>query len=127
MQKHRQNLSTYQTGLTKWGWMMAIVGFVFVATAAMRMIPHYMDYQVVQSVADRLPKKTVHNDMSKNEIMEHFRKQFRVENFTIPVKDMMTISRDQYETVVEINYEVREHLFHNIDVVLVFSDRRVFE
>lgn len=115
------------TGLSKWGWLLVIVFTVVGVTSALRLIPHYLDYQIVRSVADRLPPKEVHGQMSKNEILEHFRKQFRVENFQIPVQDMMTISRDQYETKLDVYYEVREHLFYNIDVVLVFSDQRVFE
>ena len=106
--------------------MIAVIG-VFVVSSAIRLVPHYLDFEVVKRVADRLPKKEVHGNMSKNEIFEHFSKQFRVENFQTPVKEMMQIRRDQYNTVIEVNYEVREHLFHNIDVVLVFNETREFE
>lgn len=117
---------TRQTGMSKWGWLAVIVLIVSAATTVLRVGPHYIDYRIVQSVLDRLPINEVHTDMSKNEIMEHFSKQFRIENFKIPVKDMLKIERDRAQTVININYEIREHLFYNIDVVLVFGEQRTY-
>ena len=99
----------------------------FAATSVLRIGPHYIDFRIVQSVADRLPERDVHAKMSRGEITEHFAKQFRVENFRIPIKDMMKIERDRGRTVLVIDYEVREHLIYNIDIVLVFSEQRIYQ
>ncbi len=117
----------HQLGMSKWGWLVWVVLIVAFASAALRIGPHYIDYRIVQSVADRLPTSEVHAVMSKGQIMEHFKKQFRVENFKVPVNEMITIKRDRAQTLIDINYEIREHLFYNIDVVLVFGEQRVFK
>jgi len=113
--------------MSMWAWLFFLAMMALILTSALRLGPHYLDYRIVQGVADRLPVDDVHAHWSRTQINEHFKKQFRVENFTIPLKDMMKVDRSRDETVVDINYEVREHLFYNVDVVLVFSDRRTFD
>jgi hypothetical protein len=115
-----------QRGMSTWGWLF-FAGMIAVgASAALRIGPHYIDFRIVQSVMDRLPESEVH-DMSRAKIREHFSKQFRVENFYIAVRDMMKIERDRDQTVLVIDYEIREHLFYNVDFVLVFSEQRTYK
>ena len=61
--------------------------------------------------------------MSRKQIETHFKKQFRINSFRTPIKEVMSIERDREQTLVNVNYEIREHLFYNVDVVLVFSDQ----
>lgn len=124
----RQNFKspTRQLGMSMWGWLFVAIVVGTVITSVLRLGPHYIDFRIVQSVSDRLPAAEVHKDMSRAQILEHYKKQFRIENFRIPLKDMMTVERNREQTVVDINYEVREHLFFNIDVVLVFSEQRTY-
>ena len=115
-----------QRGMSTWGWLF-FAGMIAVgASAALRIGPHYIDFRIVQSVMDRLPESEVH-DMSRAKIREHFSKQFRVENFRIAVRDMMKIERDRDQTVLVVDYEIREHLFYNVDFVLVFSEQRTYK
>ncbi len=120
------DLGRRQQGLSKWGWLLFIGLLVTAAGGVLRLGPHYIDFRVVQDVMDRLPAAEVHADMSRAQITDHFRRQFRVENFRVPLKEMLVIERSREETVVNIDYEIREHLFYNIDVVLVFSEQRTF-
>ncbi|XOV82087.1 MAG: DUF4845 domain-containing protein [bacterium] len=115
-----------QLGMSMWGWLFVAIVAGTVITAVLRLGPHYIDFRIVQSVSDRLPVNEVHKQMSRANILEHYKKQFRIEGFRIPLKDMMTVERNREQTVVDIHYEVREHLFFNIDVVLVFSEQRTY-
>jgi|GEM_PF-568286 len=114
-------------GMSKWGWLAAVLLLVGVMTAVLRLGPHYIDYRVVQSVLDRLPEKQVHGEMSRAKIREHFSKQFKVEGFRVPLKEMLVIERTREETIITIDYEIREHLFYNVDAVLKFGEQRKFE
>ena len=116
-----------QIGMGKWGWLLFVIAAVFIGSTALRLGPHYLDFQVIQSVVERLPASQVHGEMTRGEIREHFQKQFRVENFSFKVKDIVKIERTKDETIVDVNYEVREPLFYNIDVVLSFSEQRSFQ
>ena len=126
MRMQNIKLGNKQRGLSKWGWLIFIGLLVVAATVALRMGPHYVDFRMVQGVLDRLPANEVHADMSRAEINDHFKKQFRVENFRTPLKDILKVERTRDDTTVIIEYEIREHLFYNVDVVLAFSEQRTY-
>ena len=115
-----------QTGMSKWAWLIFLMLIAGAGVSALRLGPHYIDFRIVQSVADRLPADT-HQKLSRAEILEHFQKQFRVESFYTPVREILQVERSREETVLNIAYEKREHLFFNIDVVLTFNDKRTFK
>ena len=117
----------HQQGMTKWGWLFTLIIFVTSATTFMRVAPNYLDFNVVKAIAERLPAEQVHDGMSRSEINDHFKKQFRIENFQIKARDVLTIDRNTERTVIDINYEVREHLFYNVDVVMSFEKEYTFE
>ena len=112
-----------QQGMSKWGWLFTAIAVGFVITSALRLGPHYIDYRLIQGVAQDLHGQNMHTKMSRRQIEEHFQKQLRINNFRIPIKELLSVDRDSEQTLVNINYEIREHLFYNIDVVLVFSDQ----
>ncbi len=126
VQKNFRPSRHQQSGMGMWSWLMIIAMIVTLATAALRLGPHYIDFRMLQGVADRLPSD-MHSTMSRKKITEHFQKQLRVENFRTPVKELMTVERNREETILNIEYERREHLMYNIDVVLVFSDQRIYK
>ena len=115
-----------QRGLSIYGWLAVLVIAAGVMISLLRLGPHYIDYNIVIGIMDRLPADQVH-EMSREKIREHFQKQFRIENFRIPLKDIMTIERGGGQTVLDLNYEVREHMVYNIDVVLTFSEKRTYQ
>lgn len=126
MSQNSFNGPTRQQGMSMWGWLFVAIVVGSVVVSALRLGPHYIDFRIVESVSDRLPAGKVHKEMSRTQILDHYKKQFRIENFRVPLKDMMTIERNREQTVIDIDYEIREHLFFNIDVVLVFSDQRTY-
>ena len=126
MRTQNINLGYRQQGLSKWGWLIFIGLMAAAATGALRLGPHYVDFRMVQGVLDRLPANEVHDQMSRAQINDHFKKQFRVESFRLPLKEILTVERSREATTVIIDYEVREHLFYNVDVVLVFSEQRTY-
>lgn len=115
-----------QRGLSIYGWLAVMVIAAGVLISILRLGPHYIDYNIVIGIMDRLPAEEVHS-MPRDKIREHFNKQFRIENFRIPLKDIMTIERGGGQTVLDINYEVREHMVYNVDVVLSFSEKRTYK
>ena len=117
-----------QQGMGKWGWLATIIGLVFVAASVtLRLAPHYVDYKVIGGILDRLPDYRVHSDMSRGDIREHFTKQFGVENFRFQVRDILKVTRDRDQTVVNVTYEIREPIAYNADVVLSFAEERIYK
>ncbi len=117
----------YQRGMGKWGWLFVTAFSIMAFTTALKVGPHYIDFEIVKSTLERLPADVHSNKMSRDSIREHFDKQFRIETITFKARDIVEIERDRERTSISVNYEVREPLFYNADVVLVFSEQRVFE
>jgi hypothetical protein len=116
-----------QLGMSAWAWLFVIMVMVGMATAVLKLGPHYIDFRVIQSVVNRLDEGKVHESMARSDIVEYFQKQLRIENVHTPLTQMLKIDRDREQTVLNINYEVREHLFFNIDVVLSFNEVRTYK
>jgi len=116
-----------QQGMGKWGWLFAIVVLISVGASALRVGPHYVDFEMVKGVLDRLPTSSVHEDMTRAKIREHFDRQFRIENFGLKAADLLEIERNREETIITVAYEVREPLVYNADVVLSFTEQRTYK
>jgi hypothetical protein len=111
-----------QVGLTAIGVLGAITGLAAVVTLVLRLGPHYIDWQTMRSVMGDLPASQVHT-MSKRDIRESLQKRFRVNSLRdFDLKDILTIDRQKTQTTLAIQYERRENLLGNVDVVLSFSE-----
>ena len=113
------------TGMSKLALLIIIFSLVVFGTSALKLGPHYIDFQVIQGILERLPEGATHK-MSRKEIGEHFSKQFRVETFSVEARDIVVVERTRDQTTIRLDYEIREPLFYNIDVVLTFEDSRTF-
>ncbi len=107
--------------LLQWMALIAIIGGI--ATMAIRTVPHYLDFYTMVSVVEALPRNDVHV-MSKQSIRDSLKKRFKINNIRdLDPAKVVDIERKRGETLLTLDYEVREHLFYNIDVVLSFSKR----
>ncbi len=106
--------------------MSGLVGVVLIAasvTTGLRIGPHYIDFRTIQSIMEALPTAEVHK-MDKGVIRELLRKRFRINNIRgFRVQDILSIERTKVSTVVVIDYEVRESLLFNADIVVMFEDQ----
>tara|TARA_B100000929_G_scaffold258861_1_gene222325 strand:+ start:79 stop:471 length:393 start_codon:yes stop_codon:yes gene_type:complete len=120
-------LRRYQAGMSHLAWLIIILALVVFGYTALKLSPHYIDHSVMKGILDRLPEGETHTSMSKDEIREYFSKRFRIENFSLKVRNVVTIDRSRKSTEVILAYEVREHLFYNLDIVVSFKDSRTFQ
>jgi hypothetical protein len=113
----------HQRGVSILGWLVIIILVGAVAMLIVRLAPHYIDYQTLVSVIEGLPANSVHS-MSKTEIRESVLKRMLINNIRdLNVRDILEIDRKRDGTALILNYERREHLVYNIDIVLTFSRR----
>ncbi len=112
-----------QAGLSFMGILMVVAVVASAVTLVLKLAPHYIDYYAVKSVIEDLPTQKVH-EMSRSEIKESLQKRFKVNNLRdFKVTDILKIDRGRDDTVLNVKYEQREHLFSNIDVVLRFEEQ----
>jgi len=112
-----------QRGISAIGLLSGLLALVAVVTLVLRLGPHYIDWQAMKSVIGDLPPSEVHT-MSKSEIRETLQKRFRINSLRdFDLREILAIERQKTGTTLSINYERRESIVANADVVLTFSDK----
>lgn len=112
-----------QRGLTGMGWLMVLIVLAAAITLTLRLAPHYIDFYTVKSVIQGLPAQEVRT-MSRSSLLEALKKRFKINNLRdFDIRDIIDLQRSRDNTVLEVRYERREHLFFNVDVVISFHER----
>lgn len=112
-----------QRGVTAMGGLAILVLVVSAIIVVLKIGPHYIDFYTIQSVIDGLPREEMRT-MSRTALDEQLTKRFQINNLRdFPIRDIITVERSRDSTVLEVQYERRENLFLNIDVVITFHKR----
>jgi len=115
-----------QAGLTVLGWLIALMVAGAVASVSVNTVPAYVDYRTIVSVLGSLPKDKI-KAMSIAEIRTAIRKGLKLNNIRdLDVRKIIKINRTRAATTVALNYEVRNHLIANVDLVMSFNRNFVF-
>ncbi|MFK8078732.1 MAG: DUF4845 domain-containing protein [Granulosicoccus sp.] len=112
-----------QSGLGLTGYLVVISVCVFVGTFVVKIGPHYAQYWTVSKVADDLASKPEVLEKSRSEIYKFIDGAFRQNNiWDLKPEDTIVLTRDKTRGhIVNVKYERRTNLFHNIDVVTSFD------
>ncbi|MEM1432805.1 MAG: DUF4845 domain-containing protein [Pseudomonadota bacterium] len=114
-------------GLGLWGYVGLLLGVAVVVTLVLRLAPHYMNFQTVQTVVEGLGEESPHQ-LSKRQINEMLVKRFKINSlYDLKPKDILEVKRGKDQTVVAVDYEVREPLVANADVILRFQREFAFK
>ncbi len=110
-----------QAGLSFFGWLMVLAVAGFAVSVGLKLVPHYLDYNTIVRIVEGVSPE-VWRGSSKKKMHETIDKGLKVNNIrTLKSADVLQIDRAQSVTKVNVDYEIRENLFSNLDVVLVFK------
>jgi len=111
-----------QSGMSAIGLVASIAAVVAFVVLTLRLAPHYIDFRTLQAVMDGLPGAQVH-EMDRRTIQDTLQKRFKINNLrSFRARDVITIDRSKTDTKILVDYEIREPLLGNADIVLVFSE-----
>ena len=117
MMRSRQS----QLGLSFVGWFLVLMAVGGIASVFVRMAPHYLEFRTIVSVMESLDRDEDITSMSKAQLVKQLRKRFEINNVRgFDFRNDLKMSRTRNVRTVTVAYDVREHLFGNIDVVLNF-------
>lgn len=121
--QHQRTHLHRQAGMSFGGWFMVILVVLSLATVATRMVPAYVDHSTIDKlISDQLNEPKV-GDLSNAKFLEKLRENLKRNNIRdMNLKDMLTIERGNGTIKIHLAYEVREHLFSNVDVVMSFAN-----
>ncbi len=111
---------TKQRGMSATGFLIIAVVAGFFLLCFFKLFPIYSEYLVVKGVVDSLPEEMSSPSVSKSDIRNAIDRRFQVETpkfVTIEDIDIEEVA-DGFNLVLD--YEVREELMFNLDIVAKF-------
>jgi len=111
----------HQKGMTAIGWMMVLGLIAFFTLITLRMVPLYMEFGKVSSTLESLKEQPNITQQTKGEIVKLVSKRFDVNDVKNVDPRKIKVSKERGVLKVAINYERREHLIGNVDVVAIFD------
>jgi hypothetical protein len=114
--------SLKQKGLSPIGILFAVCVFAFLIMVALKLTNHYVDYNSIRRSFSDEAKIPGIKDAGKEKMMVDIAKQLTINNIqNFDLRGSSYLTEEDGVKVLGFEYEVREHLFANIDVVLSFD------
>jgi hypothetical protein len=111
----------HQEGMTAIGWMLVLGLIAFFTLITLRVLPLYLEYGKVASTLESLREQPDISRKSKSEIVKIVNKRFDVNDVRNVDPKQIKVSKDKGKLKIGINYERREHLVGNVDIVATFD------
>ncbi|MEM1230437.1 MAG: DUF4845 domain-containing protein [Pseudomonadota bacterium] len=116
-----------ERGLGLWGYVGILVLIGATATLGLRLGPHFLTFNAIKGILSGLSSDPVHQ-MDKRAIRELIEKRFKINSlYDLKVREIIRIDRTKEQTLLVLDYETRDSLLLNADVVLKFHEEFPFE
>lgn len=113
-------------GMGTMGMVMVLVAIALGISLGLKIGPHYMNFRTMQTLLAGLTADEVKNG-TRAQVMALLQKRFKINSlYDQKPEDVIKYKRERGATSVAIDYEVREHLFGNVYVLLDFDESRTF-
>lgn len=110
-----------QRGMSFFG-VMAIIGLViFFAVIGFTLAPSYLDFLQVRSAMDALEEKPEVVAKGKGAIRKSLTNTLYMNNVRSIDTSQLKVAQERDAYRVSIDYDVRKHLFGNVDAVMHFA------
>ncbi|WP_444917775.1 DUF4845 domain-containing protein [Microbulbifer sp. JMSA003] len=120
--RSKLNLSLQQQrGMSYWGWILVIALAGFTLTCVSKMAPAYVDARYVNEGLKTLGQNPNLEDMTTGQIKKELGRFFLINNVRGEPTKSVQVVRGAKGSVVSINYELRQPLIYNVDVVMKFN------
>lgn len=117
------NIRHHQKGMTAIGWLLVLALIAFFTLITLRLVPLYLEFGKVASVMESLQNDPGVTNMSRTEIVTLVTRRFDVNDVRNVNPKIIKVSKDKGILTVSIDYERREHLVANVDVVATFDKK----
>jgi len=114
-----------QRGMTMLGFLMMLCLGIFFAFCAMKIVPMYIEYYSVKKMLATISKNPEAANGSKEKIRDLFRRGLEIDYVKVIKPDMLKIESTDGGMKMIVDYERRENLMANLDVVGKFHAEQV--
>lgn len=106
-----------QRGMTAIGWLLVLGLIGFFTLITLRLLPMYLEYAKVVSVLESLENEADITQKTRGEIIEIITRRFDVNDVKTVDPKIVKVAKDRGKMTLGMEYERREHVIGNIDVV----------
>ncbi|MBB2494821.1 DUF4845 domain-containing protein [Aquipseudomonas ullengensis] len=111
-----------QKGMSFLGWMLILAVVAFLASTAFKMFPHYMDFMSLEKIISSVETDQALQIRTVGEFYEHVEKGMTVNGIRdLKLEDILEVKLENNEFQVHLQYEKREHMIENLDLVANFD------
>ncbi|GAC1038210.1 DUF4845 domain-containing protein [Pseudomonas sp. No.117] len=115
-------LPSRQQGLSFLGGLLALCVIAFLASTAMKLVPHYLDYNALTKVIESIGDNPDNQIRSVSDVYSYVGKGMQVNDIRdLDLQKAMRVEADGNRLQIYLDYEKREHLIRNIDLVVRFN------
>ncbi len=114
-----------QRGMTNIMIVVILVMLAFFATAAIKVMPLYLDNFTIAGVVKSVAEDPELREKSKSEIRSLVERRLTINGLDQYAKHTK-VRPGEGVMILELNYERRENFYGNLDVVAVFENRAEF-
>ncbi|MGX5173525.1 DUF4845 domain-containing protein [Aliikangiella sp. IMCC44653] len=121
-QSHLNKLSKQQ-GSTMWTKLMLIFVIVFFGMLAFKMIPIYLEHNVITSSMQNIVNQANFKEMTPKQIYTNVQKRLNIDSVRGFEKDAFKVMREKSgEKYIVIKYSKKENFMSNIYILIEFEE-----
>lgn len=114
-----------QRGMTMLGFLITLCLVIFFAYIGMKIVPMYIEYYSVRKMLATISKNPEAASGSKEKIRDLFRRSLEIDYVKVVTPGMLKIESTDGGMKMTVDYERRENLMANLDVVGKFRAEQV--
>jgi len=104
------------------GILLTLVIAGFVVATALKIVPHYMDFWTLEKIVQSTYSEPSGTIVTVNDFYSHVSRGMQVNSIRdLDLKKVLSVTPDGPAFKAHLNYEKREPLIKNIDVVVKFD------
>ena len=108
-------------GMSVAGWMVTIIVIVVFATAAVKIVPAFLDFNTIKGLISNVLSDGKIGLQSPEEIRSDIGKRFLINNISVISPNDVEITKDGGELIIKLDYQVRENFVRNVDFLITFK------
>ena len=115
--------SMKQGGISATGFVIILLIIGFFTMIALKLMPVYFENFKIKSALESLKDEPGISNKTNIDIGNIIAHRFIIENIDRVKSDQVKIKRDRSKIVIDLDYEVRDNLVANVDLVVTFKDK----
>lgn len=113
----------HQRGMSLSGWFLVVVLILSAASVGLSMVPAYLAHRTLDGLVEAMMERPDVGELSDAKFLDRLERSMKMNNLRdMEIKDMIELERGSGTLQIHLVYEVREHLFANVDVVMSFEE-----